>query len=238
VLTVEKADATDGAKLTKQPDGSILATGKNPTPVTYTLTAKIKESGVTAIRLEALPDPSLPAQGPGRAPNGNFVLNEFTVSARPAGDAGEFKPVALQNAQADFSQDGWAVAGAIDGKEDTGWAVAPQFGKAHTAVFEIKDPSAFANGTELTITMVQKFPGKEHNLGKFRLSVTTSKGPFQLSGPPEATAKILTTEPEKRTPEQKAELTRHFRSLDPEYGRLVQRAAEYPAPVDKRHPGA
>jgi hypothetical protein len=241
VVDVEKAEANDGAKLTKQPDGSIMATGKNPTPVTYTLTAKVKLTGLTGIRLEVLPDPSLPAQGPGRAPNGNFVLNEFTVTAKPMGDTGPFQPVVLQNAQADFSQDQWAVAGAIDGNPESGWAVAPQFGKAHTAVFEIKDPLAaaqFPNGAALTITMLQQFPGKEHNIGKFRISATTSKGPIQLSGPPEPIAKILNTEPAQRTPEQKAELTRYFRSLDGQYPNVVKRAAEFPMPVDKRHPGA
>ena len=237
VLDVESAKSAGGATLTKQPDGSILATGPNPFPETYTLTAKGKLAGVTAIRLEALPDASLGAQGPGRAPNGNFVLNEFKVDVRPQAGAG-IKPLALQNAQADFSQDAWAVAGAIDGNEATGWAVAPQFGKPHTAVFEFKEPVTLAEGQMLTITMVQNFPGKEHNLGKFRLSVTTSKTPISLSGPPEPIARIIGTPPEKRTPEQKAELTRLFRSTDQEYNRLTQHVAEEPMPVDKRHPGA
>ncbi len=34
--------------LTKQADGSLLASGPNPTPETYTLTAKVKLTGVTA----------------------------------------------------------------------------------------------------------------------------------------------------------------------------------------------
>jgi Protein of unknown function (DUF1553)/Protein of unknown function (DUF1549) len=238
VLDVENAKAAGGATLTKQPDGSVLATGPNPFPETYTLNAKVKLTGVTAVRLEALPDPSLPAQGPGRAPNGNFVLNEFKVGAKAEGVAGDFKPVALHNAQADFSQIDWAVAGAIDGNEATGWAVSPQFGKPHTAVFEIKTPLAFPNGAELSITMVQKLPSKEHNLGKFRISVTTAKAPISLTGPPAPIAAILNTPPEKRTPAQKAELTRDFRATDAEYGRLAQRLAEFAVPVDKRHPGA
>ena len=237
VLDVESAKSAGGATLTKQPDGSILATGKNPSPETYTLTAKGKLAGVTAIRLEALPDASLQAQGPGRAPNGNFVLNEFKVEVKPqAGSA--FMPAVLQHAQADFSQEGWAVAGAIDSNETTGWAISPQFGKPHTAVFEFKEPITLGDGGELTITMVQKFPGKEHNLGKFRLSVTTSRTPISLNGPPEPIARIIGTPPEKRTPEQKAELTRLFRSMDQEYNRLTQLVAEDPMPVDKRHPGA
>ncbi len=160
------------------------------------------------------------------------------MTAKPEGMPGDFKPVTLQNAQADFSQDSWLVAGAIDGNEATGWAVSPQFGKPHTAVFEVKDPIAFSGGAELTITMVQKFPGKEHNLGKFRLSATTAKTPILLNGPPAPIALILNTAPDKRTPEQKAEITRHFRAQDAEYNRLAQQLAESAAPVDKRHPGA
>ena len=233
------AKSTGGATLTKQPDGSILASGPNPSPETYTLTAKVKLTGITADPPggAARPEPAGARPGPGAE---RQLRAERVQGRRPGRKAatGEFKPVALQNAQADFSQDQWAVAGAIDGNQATGWAVAPQFGKPHTAVFEIKDPIAFASGTELTITMVQKFPGKEHNLGKFRLSVTTSKTPIPLNGPPAPIAQILAVEPDKRTPEQKAEMTRYFRSLDPEYSRLTQRVAEVTMPVDKRHPGA
>ena len=86
--------------------------------------------------------------------------------------------------------------------------------------------------------MDQKFPGKQHNLGKFRLSVTTAKAPISLTGPPAALAAIFNTPPDKRTPQQKAELTRAFRATDAEYNRLVQQVAEFPVPVDRRHPGA
>ena len=34
-------------------------------------------TGITAIRLEALADPSLVKGGPGRATNGNFALSDF-----------------------------------------------------------------------------------------------------------------------------------------------------------------
>ena len=35
-----------------------------------------KEKGITAIKLEVLPDERLPSNGPGLAPDGNFVLSE------------------------------------------------------------------------------------------------------------------------------------------------------------------
>src|SRR5207248_2582460 len=87
VLQPDTFKSAGGATLTKQPDGSVLASGKNPFPETYTITATTTTGGITGIRLEALADSSLPKKGPGRSPNnGNFVLSEFRVSAGPQGD--------------------------------------------------------------------------------------------------------------------------------------------------------
>ncbi len=237
-LEIVAAKSTGGAVLTKQADGSLLASGKNPSPESYVVTLKTQMTGITGIRLEVLPDPSLGSNGPGRAPNGNFVLNEFQVSA--AGNAAGAKPapVALHRAQADFSQNQYEVAKAIDGNPSTGWAIAPQFGKAHTAFFELKTPLNTTGGTVLTVTLDQKFPGKDHNIGRFRLSVTNSAVPLSLTGPPEAIARILRTEPTKRTPPQQAELANYHRALDPEWVRLVQYTGQLALPVDKRQPGA
>jgi hypothetical protein len=237
---LEPANATSkaGATLTKQPDGSVLASGKNAAPDSYTVTAHTDLKGITGIRLEVLSDPSLPANGPGRAPNGNFVLNEFTVTAAPQDDPAKAKPLTLRKPVASFSQEGFAIAGAIDKNPSTGWAIAPQSGKTHVALFEVKEVINNANGTTLTFTLDQQYPGKEHNIGRLRLSVTTAKPPFSLDGPPEAVAKILAVEPEKRTESQKAELTRYFRSIDPELARLTQAVAEQGKPGDPRLIGA
>jgi hypothetical protein len=224
-------------KLIRQPDGSLLASGKLRAPETYTVTLKTKRTGITAIRLEALTDPSLPSQGPGRAANGNFVLHEFTVKAKKATGEDPAQPVELHRAQADFSQDGFAVGNAIDNNPETGWAVVPQTGKPHTALFETKSPLGFPEGTLLTVTMLQRYPGGDHALGKFRLSVTTAKVP-SLVGAPEAVVQALHVEPPKRKPEQTALLRNYYRSLDPNLAQLHAAVAAIGQPVDKRQPGA
>jgi hypothetical protein len=236
MLEVVSAKATV-AKLTKQPDGSILASGKMRSPETYTVTLKTKRTGITALRLEVLTDPSLPMQGPGRAANGNFVLHELTVTAKKAAGKDPAQPVALHKAQATFSQEAFAIAGAIDGNPDTGWALVPQTGHPHTAIFETKAPLGFPEGTILTVTMLQRYPGGDHSIGKFRLSVTTAKAP-SLAGAPEAIVKALHTEPAQRTAEQKATLRNYYRSLDPNLGPLAAAVASIGRPVDKRQPGA
>jgi hypothetical protein len=238
VVSAASAKASGGAKLDRQPDESILASGKNSTPEVYTITAETSLTGITGIRLEVLPDPSLPGRGPGRSPNGNFVLNEFRITAAPKGEPGKSKPVVLHKPIADFAQQNFGVAGAIDGNPQTGWAIAPAFGKAHTAVFETKEPTGFPNGTILTFVLDQQFAGKQHNIGKFRLAVTTSRPPLSAEGFPEAIAKVLVIPADKRTEAQKGEVAQFFRSLDPEWVRRKQALAEYPVPGDKRLLGA
>jgi hypothetical protein len=228
------ATATGGATLTKQKDLSLLAGGANPANDTYTVTVNTRTTGITAIRLEVMPDDSLPAKGPGRAgTNGNFVLNEFQVAIKEEGSKDKPKRVMLVNAQATFSQTNYPVSAAIDNNPATGWAIAPESGKGQMATFEFAQPIGFAKGTEITFTLIQKF-GTQHTIGRFRLSVTTTKPPLSLKPLPEPVAKVLTIEPAKRTPEQKAEITKYYRSRDPQLLKLQQDVAEQTPPADKR----
>ncbi len=193
-------------------------------------------SGLTGVRLEALTDPKLPSQGPGRAPNGNFVLNEFRITAAPAADPGKAVPLTLEHASADFSQQGFAVASAVDSRPGTGWAVSPQLGKNHVATFEIAGDAGYVGGTLLVFTLNHQYD-EHHALGKFRLSVTTSRRPFTGSLP-EAIVMILAAPREQRSSEQQAELTRYFRGQDPEWHRLSEAAAAASRLGDKRLIGA
>jgi hypothetical protein len=53
-------------------------------------------------------------------------------------------------------------------------------------VFEFEKPVGFARGAVFTVTMQQLYrPEPGHNIGRFRLAVTTSKRPLAVTGPPE-----------------------------------------------------
>jgi len=238
ILEPSSAKSKGGAVLTKQSDGSLLASGKNAFPEVYTVTADTRLERITGVRLEVLPDSNFASQGPGRAPNGNFVLSEFRATAAPKAEPANTKSILFSKAIADFSQDGWPVAAAIDGNPKTGWAVMPEFGKRHVAIFEVKNPATFAKGTTLTFTLDQRYFGKEHNIGRFRLSATTVEPPISVDGLPDAVAKILAVVPEKRTAQQRTELANYYRSTDAEWMRLQQDLARYPLPGDKRLLGA
>ena len=225
-LEVQTAKSAIGGTLTKEPNDVIFASGKLEKDM-YTLTVKTDLRDISAFRLEALADPRLPKSGPGRAENGNQVLSEFHVTAAPASDPGKAQPVQLQNAQADYNQPGWHVTGAIDGDLGTGWAIDGQEGHDHVALFECQQNVGFPGGTLLTFTMDQQFPDGHHLLGKFRLSASTSKRPVRLEGAPSNVARLLAIPPAKRSAAEQAELTQHFRSLDPELARLQLAIAQH-----------
>jgi len=82
VLVPQVLVSQNGQTLTPQPDGSVLASGANPDGDLVTFRVQTPLIGITGFRLEALADNSFVDNGPGRASNGNFVLNELTVDAQ------------------------------------------------------------------------------------------------------------------------------------------------------------
>jgi len=178
-LEVERVESTHGAtKFTRRDDGSWLAAGVAADRDTYTIRARITLPRVTALRLEVLPDESLPKHGPGRQDNGNLTLSEIRASLVGAGDSEKPRTLTLQNASADFNQAGWVIEHALDGKKETGWGIFPQVGQPHQAVLELRPPSAATNGGQLVIELDQ-LHGERHLIGRFRLSATGQAQPVR-----------------------------------------------------------
>jgi len=72
-----------GATLSPHPDQSVLAGGPSPTNDIYQIQLRTELTNLTALRLELLPDSSLPKGGPGRAADtGKAVLTEFQLAVR------------------------------------------------------------------------------------------------------------------------------------------------------------
>ena len=231
-LEIVEAASAGGASMTVQPDGSIRAEGAAPETDTYTIIAETDLGGITALRLEALPDPDLPAKGPGRAGHGNFVLSELTATAAERFDPDNTTEVGLRNPSADFSQKDWAVAGAIDGDPKTGWAVSPEFGQRHAAVFETDLDIGTECGTRFVLGLDQRYGG-QHTLGRFRLSATDAPRPVAAGDLPDAVAEALATPPDERTEAQEQRLDEHYRALDPELAKLEQAVDDHAKKVPK-----
>ena len=228
--------STRGTKLNKEDDNSIFVSGNNNNFTTYTVIAETKTKGITGFKLEALADPRLPLNGPGRSGSGNFVLTELTIEYFPRGKPDQKQKAVLQGAKATFSQGSYDVATAIDGKLDSasnGWAIHPEVGKNQSATFELAAPINIDGPVVFQITMDQKYQDKTHSLGKFRWSVTTAQTPL-LFGIPANIAEIVKVPADQRNDAQKKAILDFFRGEDAELKKLqaAQAAAKVPRPMD------
>ena len=167
-LEVGELTSAAGATFQRLADGAILVGGTNGDSDVYTVKARSALTGISALRVEVLTHPSLPKGGPGRAGNGNFVLNELELVA------GDSKPVDWLHATADHSQRDYDVTSAIDNDLATGWAINVTSGQMNvnrTAQFMLRD---VVNIPEGSLVIRLRFGDKPagYNIGCFRLSVT------------------------------------------------------------------
>ena len=176
-------ETESGASLKLQSDQSILVTGINPAKDRYTLRGKTSLRKVQSIRIEALTDPSLGSNGPGRAENGNFVLTgvELNVNGTNA---------VLVTGVADFVQGGYSVSRSLFGNNMNAWAIVPNVGKPHQLVLSAQSAVEIPPNATITISVHCNSEWAQHNLGRFRISLTDS--PTALSDVmPEAIKKQL-----------------------------------------------
>jgi hypothetical protein len=204
VVAKPSALKTNLPKLTAQPDGSILAGGDMTKRDVYDLSFQ-PEKGIRALRLEVLPDSSLPRNGPGRVfyegAFGDFHLSEITMSAGG-------KPVRLKGASQTF---GAPAANALDGNPETGWSINGAQGKTSHAVFTLAQP--LADGGDVAIEMVfERYFAAA--VGRFRISFTTDDG-AEARHPAEIEA-LLAKPHEQRSAAETAKLRDYYLTIAPE----------------------
>ncbi|MHB9005306.1 MAG: PSD1 and planctomycete cytochrome C domain-containing protein [Limisphaerales bacterium] len=232
-LSLTNVLSTGGSSYTNLADGSVLATGVNPIYDTIFVEATTELTGITAVLLEVLPDPSLPKNGPGRwGQTGNFILDEFAASAVPiAGEAPASTNLVFTGASADWEQLYYRAGHAVDRNPKTGWAIGPRFGQRHFLIAKLDQPAGFAGGTRLGFRF-EHYHGSSHTVGRFRISVTTERDPTLL-WPLPADVRALTRVPAaKRTLDQVKQLQAAHRAssdwirhLEVELFRLNEREA-------------
>jgi len=250
-------DPSGGQKMYRLKDGSYLCQGYAPTKHDVVVNVTTPVQNITAFRLEQLNDPNLPLGGPGRSIKGTAALTEFKVKAKPIGqpDKAEWvkfvkatsdvnpaeKPLdAIYFDKTDKKRVTGPVAFAIDGKDETAWGIdvgAGHRNKPCKAVFVAEKPIAFSEGAELEFHLVQNHGGwnsddnQNHNLGRFRLSVTSAPDPAADPLPADVRA-TLAVPPTERTPAQSAALFSYWRTTVPEW----QPANERIGSLWKQHP--
>jgi hypothetical protein len=235
-------ESTGGQKYLSQPDGSFLALGYAPTKHTVRMKVKTNVQNITAFQLELLNDPNLPLGGPGRSIYGTGALTEFKVQAPPADNPGKRQWIKFVKATADVNppkkpldpiyddKSGkkrvtGPVSFAIDGKDETAWGTDAGPGRRNQprkAVFLAEKPIFHPQGTILTFHLTQNHGGwnsddnQNHNLGRFRLSLTTHPG-AEADPLPRHVRDVLAIPHEQRTPQQEGIVFSYWRTTVPEW---------------------
>jgi len=195
--------------LTVQPDDSIFVSGDISKMDTYQLTFRNVPAGVTALRLEALPDDRLPAHGPGMAyyegRKGDFFLGEFLVFSTEA-------KVKLVRATESFSKNNFGnapvtAALATDGNPETGWSTASREGERHEAVFNLAEPLRVAGDLRVKMLFGRHYAA---SLGRFRIAFTTDPRGATASTLPLEAQELLLKPDAQLAATERAKLREHF----------------------------
>lgn len=185
-LAASSFSTTSGTETRREPDGTLLATGKPVAGETYSINCPVP-AGIEpiALRIELLADPSLPRGGPGRQVNsGSFSVAEISLGVSRGGAAA---PVEVLDAQADFPAAQLAsIRNLADGDPETAWGAAGD-GKNHELVLTIAPrsrtghdgalwrPAATSSGSVKSLSIGirhAEVPGQAPaTIGKFRVSV-------------------------------------------------------------------
>jgi len=226
-----------GANFVSLKDGSFLLAGPNPKNERWVVTAQVDLPVVRAIRIEALIDKSLKKKGPGRAGNGNFLLSDLRVFAKPIGGKGKGEAVKLVNPLASFRQgkEQFLAAASIDGdKKKTGWSPDKQTGRNHSCSFEFGKSIENDGGSEFVIEL-DFLQNSGLTIGRPRFSLSSMLAP-PLDGSSERAEVMALVKVagklggvESLDKDELAELRKNYRLLDPDWLTLSEKIALHQA---------
>ena len=156
-------------------DNSALFAAPGPATDDYTFLFDAGAGPIGQLRLEALTDPSLPKNGPGRVAHGNFVLSEIVVTAVPKNAPERAQLVKLARAG------GGCFPEEVSRSKRPSTARPTPAGTRHLLKgpsstrrtprrFTFEQPVNFPTGTRLVVRLEQKY-GQQHTLGRVRFSV-------------------------------------------------------------------
>ncbi len=208
---------------------TLLVDAKSEVPDTdtYEIEFTCEPSVLTGIKVHVLSNKELPGKGPGRAPNGNFVLTGLELVHLPA--AGEPQTVPLHRVKADYSQKGFAdqnvqlnAAATNDAfQTKTGWGVGGKLGANHSLQLRTQAPLTVLAGDRFKLVLRQEY-GSKHVIGSLKIG-TLSGDVRGLHIANEAIANALEMYPEKRVANTRQLLFDHYVEkvvADPEVLRL------------------
>lgn len=197
----------------------------------YEVSFLTHQKNVTALRLDAFTDKSLPQKGPGLNGDGSFQLAELKVVAKPLDPQAKDTPIELKLKPVfvAFEDKDQPLANAVDGKPATAWVVRATAKKDNAAIFELETPlPGFASGTVLSFDV--KF--RDLGIGRWRVSLTTEAAPATWAGNVSLQhigeiRAILAANGNKLPDSFRESMTRWFAPFDAETAQVVKAVREH-----------
>ncbi len=198
--------------LTIQPDDAIFVSGDLTKSDEYQLRFLGDFAGITAVRVEAIPDARLPNGGPGsvfcEGSPGDFTLSEINAFA-------DGQPAKFGNATHTFAAGRYTAQAAIDGNPQTGWSIEGGQGRRQVAVFAFEKPLARTNELIIKMLFERHFAA---DIGRFRIAVTRAANAEARATPVEI-EELLLQPREEHSPDQLAKLRGQFYLDTPQLAR-------------------
>jgi len=245
-------------KLESLPDDSILSTGDITKRDVFSLTYAIDESQLplTALRLEAMAAPRLPAGGPGRAyyegREGDFFLSELSAQF-------DGQPVKLDQASHSYGKIGIGsgnadAANVLDGNGSTGWSTAEREGESHQLVVNLPEPITTAGKLEIELLFERHFAA---SLGRFRVSAASEDRTLAAKEMPVEVEALLAKPADALSAADQERLEQYYLTVAPELAEarkpidalrkkmpafpttlvMQERPADNPRPTHRHHRG-
>ncbi len=219
VLDPREFQATGGTTLTRLADRSLLASGATPELEEYVIRATIQPKDlkkITALRIEALTDQSLPRGGPGRDLYGNYILT--TVVANADGKPLTFADADWDNGVNKIDKKNFFnpyEAGQVTDRP-RGWlinAMADEVRLDRQMVMVLDAPLSVTKPVEIEVRLLFKAGGLNEAMGRVRLSVANLEQPMRLVEIPAAQKLVLAKS--ARSEKERTELAELFRKVTP-----------------------
>jgi len=127
------------------------------------------------------------------------------------------RPLIFAAAYADFEQEKFEAANVLENKDvkEKGWAIAPQFGKAHTLTLTTKSAVELRANSTLTLSIEQLSKHEYATLGRFRFAFTSDPRATEFGRTPASILAILKTPADQRKDSERSQLTQHYLSVAP-----------------------
>ncbi len=134
---------------------------------------------------------------------------EFAVSGA--------RTITFAAAYADHAQEKFEAASVLDNKDvnEKGWAIAPQFGVAHSLTLVTKEPVELPPSSTLTLSIEQLSKQEYATVGRFRLATTADPRAAEFGRTPAPILAILKSPAAQRPESARRELTRYYLTVAP-----------------------